>query len=81
MMPLCLLPTIVYAIGGMGTSWPTGISGASFAKNMCCRAWRQISALFYFIFIFACLCPYHRQKKIEKEEEEKKRIINGSDEY
>jgi hypothetical protein len=25
------------------------------------------------------LCPYHRQKKIEKEEEEKKRIINGSD--
>ena len=27
------------------------------------------------------LCPYHRQKKIEKEEEEKKRIINGSDEY
>jgi hypothetical protein len=27
------------------------------------------------------LCPYHRQKKIEKEEEEKKRIINGSDKY
>ena len=27
------------------------------------------------------MCPYHRQKKIEKEEEEKKRIINGSDEY
>jgi hypothetical protein len=26
------------------------------------------------------VCPYHnRQKKIEKEEEEKKRIINGSD--
>ena len=23
--------------------------------------------------------PYHRQKKIEKEEEENKRIINGSD--
>jgi hypothetical protein len=27
------------------------------------------------------LCPYHRQKKIEKEEEEKKRIINGYEEY
>ena len=27
------------------------------------------------------MCPYHRQKKIEKEEEEKKRIINGSDKY
>ena len=27
------------------------------------------------------LCPYHRQKKIEKEKEEKKRIINGSDKY
>ena len=28
------------------------------------------------------LCPYLRQKKIEKEEEEeKKRIINGSDKY
>jgi hypothetical protein len=27
------------------------------------------------------LCPYHRQKKIENEEEEKKRIINGSDKY
>jgi hypothetical protein len=27
------------------------------------------------------LCPYHRQKKIEKEEEEKKRIINGSEKY
>jgi hypothetical protein len=28
------------------------------------------------------LCPYHGQKKIEKEEEEKKRIINDdSDKY
>jgi hypothetical protein len=29
------------------------------------------------------VCPYHRQKKIEKERrrEEKRRIINGSDEY
>ena len=27
------------------------------------------------------LCPYHMQKKIEKEEEEKKRIINGYDKY
>ena len=27
------------------------------------------------------LFPYHRQKKIEKEEEEKKRITNGSDKY
>ena len=25
--------------------------------------------------------PYHRQKKIEKEEEQNKRIINGSDKY
>jgi len=27
------------------------------------------------------MCPYHRQKKIEKEEEEKRRIINDSDKY
>jgi hypothetical protein len=27
------------------------------------------------------LCPYHRQKKIEKERLEQKRRINGSDKY
>ena len=31
--------------------------------------------------VIVFLCPYHRQKKIEKEEEVKKRIINGSDKY
>ncbi len=27
--------------------------------------------------ILGCLCPYHRQKKIEKEEEEKKKDPNN----
>ena len=35
----------------------------------------------YSAIFLSLLCPYHRQKKIEKEEKGKKRIINSSDKY
>ena len=41
----------------------------------------ELSNCFKLFVLIMPLCPYHRQKKIEWKEEEKKRIINGSDKY